>query len=122
MTSERGISMTSSAHTEVDVVIVGAGAAGLAAASEAARLGRRVVVVEKNASEGGMTSWSVGTVTATNTRHQLRAGIRDTPEEHFEDLALHAGRLASRDNLALRRILVDNSNEMFEWLMKLGIV
>lgn len=69
-----------------------------------------------------MTSWSVGTVTATNTPHQLRAGIRDTPEEHFEDLALHAGKLAPRDNLALRRILVDNSNEMFEWLNELGIM
>lgn len=106
---------------EVDIIVVGAGGAGLAAASEAARLGRSVVVVEKNAREGGMTSWSVGTVTATNTPHQLRAGIRDTPQEHFEDLALHAGRLASRDNLALRRILVDNSNEMFKWLNELGI-
>ena len=52
---------------EVDVVIVGAGAAGLAAASEAARLGRSVVIIEKNPRVGGMTSWSVGTVTATNT-------------------------------------------------------
>ena len=107
--------------SEVDVVVVGAGGAGLAAASEAARLGRSVVVVEKNANEGGMTSWSVGTLTATNTPHQLRAGIRDTPGEHFEDLALHAGKLAPRDNLGLRRILVDNSNEMFKWLGELGV-
>ena len=107
---------------EVDVVIVGAGGAGLSAASEAARLGRSVVVIEKNAQVGGMTSWSVGTLTATNTPHQLRAGIRDTPAEHFEDLALHAGKLAPRDNLALRRILVDNSNEMFKWLGDLGLM
>ena len=106
---------------QVDIVVVGAGGAGLAAASEAARLGRSVVVIEKNANAGGMTSWSVGTVTATNTPHQLRAGIRDTPQQHFEDLELHAGRLAPRDNLALRRILVDNSNEMFKWLNDLGI-
>lgn len=111
-----------SAHTDADVIVVGAGAAGLAAASEAARLGRRVVVIEKNACAGGMTSWSVGTLTATNTPHQLRAGIRDTPDEHFEDLALHAGQFAPRDNLALRRILVDNSNEMFKWLSDLGIM
>lgn len=110
-----------SSPVEFDVVVIGAGGAGLAAASEAAMLGRSVVVLEKNSREGGMTSWSVGTVTATNTPHQLRAGIRDTPEEHFEDLALHAGKLAPRDNLALRRILVDNSNEMFRWLNELGI-
>ena len=107
---------------QVDIVVVGAGGAGLAAASEAARLGRSVVVIEKNANAGGMTSWSVGTVTATNTPHQHRVGIRDTPQEHFEDLALHAGRLAPRDNLVLRRILVENSNEMFEWLNEIGIM
>lgn len=109
-------------NAEYDVIVVGAGAAGLAAAIEAATLGRSVLVIEKNPKAGGMTSWSVGTVTATNTSHQLRAGIRDTPQEHFEDLALHAGQYVSRDNLALRRILADNSHEMFDWLTRLGVV
>jgi len=108
--------------TEADVIVVGAGGAGLAAASEAARLGRSVILLEKNPAPGGSTSWSVGSVTATNTPHQKRAGIKDTPQEHFEDLALHAGALAPRDNLALRRILVDNTNEMLDWLMSLGVV
>ena len=111
-----------STSNEFDVVVVGAGAAGLAAAVEAASLGRSVVMLEKNATAGGMTSWSVGTVTATNTPHQQRAGIRDTPQEHFEDLALHAGQFVSRDNLALRRVLADNSNEMFAWLNRLGLL
>ena len=111
------------ADSEVfDVVVVGGGGAGLAAASEAARLGRSVILLEKNARTGGSTSWSVGSVTATNTPHQKRAGIKDTPQEHFEDLALHAGPLAPRDNLRLRRILVDNTTDMLEWLMALGVV
>jgi succinate dehydrogenase/fumarate reductase flavoprotein subunit len=101
---------------------VGAGGAGLAAASEAARLGRNVILLEKNPHTGGTTSWSVGSITATNTPHQQRAGIKDSPAAHFEDLELHAGALAPRDNLALRRILVDHSNEMLEWLMRLGVV
>ncbi|MGQ0751601.1 MAG: FAD-dependent oxidoreductase, partial [Betaproteobacteria bacterium] len=105
-----------------DVVVVGAGGAGLAAASEAARLGRTVVLLEKNPEPGGSTSWSVGSISATNTPHQRRAGIRDTPDEHYEDMAKHAGALAARDNPALRRILVDRTNEMLEWLMQLGIV
>jgi succinate dehydrogenase/fumarate reductase flavoprotein subunit len=102
--------------------VVGGGGAGLAAAAEAARLGRSVILLEKNPQTGGSTSWSVGSVTATNTPHQKRAGIQDSPQAHFEDLALHAGALAPRDNLALRRILVDNTTDMLEWLMRLGVV
>src|SRR5687768_7843943 len=108
--------------SEADVIVVGGGGSGLAAASEAARLGRSVILLEKNPHTGGTTSWSVGSVTATNTPHQQRAGIQDSPEAHFEDLAAHAGALAPRDNLALRRILVDNTTDMLEWLMKLGVV
>ncbi|MDB5864406.1 MAG: hypothetical protein JWO70_2212 [Betaproteobacteria bacterium] len=108
--------------TEADVVVVGGGGSGLAAASEAARLGRSVILLEKNPRTGGTTSWSVGSVTATNTPHQKRAGIQDSPQAHFEDLAAHAGALAPRDNLALRRILVDNTTDMLEWLMRLGVV
>jgi succinate dehydrogenase/fumarate reductase flavoprotein subunit len=112
-----------SADSEVfDVVVVGGGGAGLAAAAEAARLGRSVVLLEKNPAPGGSTSWSVGSITATNTPHQIKAGIKDTPDEHFEDMEKHAGELAVRDNLRLRRILVDNTTDMFEWLLRLGVV
>jgi succinate dehydrogenase/fumarate reductase flavoprotein subunit len=108
--------------SEADVIVVGGGGAGLAAAAEAARLGRSVILLEKNPQTGGTTSWSVGSVTATNTPHQQRAGIKDSPHAHFEDLALHAGALAPRDNLALRRLLVENTTDMLEWLMRLGVV
>jgi len=111
-----------STDTTFDVVVVGGGGAGLAAASEAARLGRSVVLLEKNPEPGGTTSWSVGSITATNTPHQQRAGIQDTPREHFEDLGRFAGALAPRDNLALRRILVEHTNEILDWLMSHGIV
>jgi succinate dehydrogenase/fumarate reductase flavoprotein subunit len=108
--------------TLTDVVVVGGGGTGLAAASEVARLGRKVILLEKNPQTGGSTSWSVGSITATNTPHQKKAGIKDSADEHFEDLALHAGALAQRDNLALRRILVDHTTEMLDWLMSLGVV
>lgn len=105
-----------------DVVVVGGGGAGLAAASEAARMGCATVLLEKNPALGGSTSWSVGSITAINTPHQRRQGIEDSPQAHFEDMGLHAGDLAARDNLALRRILVDNTTGMMEWLMERGIV
>jgi succinate dehydrogenase/fumarate reductase flavoprotein subunit len=104
-----------------DVVVVGGGGAGLAAASEAAKLGRRVILLEKNPELGGSTAWSVGSISATCTPHQKRRGIVDSADAHFEDLALLAGRYAPRDNLALRRILVDNTTEMMDWLMSIGL-
>ena len=114
--------MTGVAESTWDVVVLGAGGTGLAAAAEAAGLGRKVVVLEKNEAPGGSTSWSVGTITATNTRLQKRAGIEDCADWHFEDLAKHAGALAARDNTKLRRILVDQSSDALDWLMSLGVV
>ena len=108
--------------TETDVIVVGGGGAGLAAAAEAARLGRKVILLEKNPHTGGSTSWSVGSITATGTPHQRKAGVVDSADAHYEDMALHAGPLAPRDNLALRRILVDRTTEMLDWLMTLGVV
>jgi succinate dehydrogenase/fumarate reductase flavoprotein subunit len=107
---------------EADVVVIGGGGAGLAAASAAASLGRHVVLIEKGAVLGGTTAWSVGSITATGTPHQRRTGIADSTQAHFEDLGLLAGAKANRDNLALRRILVDHSPEMFDWLLSTGLV
>jgi succinate dehydrogenase/fumarate reductase flavoprotein subunit len=106
----------------VDVIVVGGGGSGLAAAAEAAGLGRTVILLEKKAALGGSTALSVGSMSATNTPHQQRHGIKDSPDEHFEDLGLFAGQLAARDNLALRRILVDEANEAFRWLASHGVV
>lgn len=109
--------------TDADVIVVGGGGAGLAAASEVARLGKEVILLEKNPHTGGSTSWAVGSFTATNTAIQRRAGILgDNADAHFEDLGLHNGIYAPRDNLALRHILVDRSTETLEWLMSLGVV
>ncbi|MEI9806297.1 MAG: FAD-dependent oxidoreductase [Pseudolabrys sp.] len=105
-----------------DVIVIGGGGAGLSAAAEAARLGRKTILLEKNPALGGSTAWSVGSISATNTPHQLKQGIHDTPDEHFEDLEALAGGYANRDNRALRRILVDNTNEMLHWLISIGLV
>lgn len=105
-----------------DIVVVGGGGAALAAAYSAARHGRSVVVLEKSMQLGGTTALSVGTVCATSTRLQRRANIDDSPDEHFEDLGKFVGPLANRDNLELRRMLVDNVPETIELLTDLGVV
>lgn len=104
-----------------DVVVVGGGGAGLAAAIEARRLGRDVVLIEKNSQLGGSTGWSIGSVTATATPHQIAKGIKDGPDGHFEDMPGFAGPLHARENNALRRILCDEMPETFRWLMSHGI-
>jgi succinate dehydrogenase/fumarate reductase flavoprotein subunit len=104
-----------------DVVVVGGGGAGLAAAIEARTGGREVVLLEKNVKLGGSTAWSVGSITSTGTPHQLRAGIQDRPQDHFEDMPLFAGDLAGRDNDELRRILCDEVPDAFRWLLSLGV-
>jgi fumarate reductase flavoprotein subunit len=104
-----------------DVIVVGGGGSGLAAAIEALAAGAQVVLLEKNEKLGGSTAWSIGSITSTGTPHQARHGIVDRPEDHFADMPLFAGELAGRDNDELRRILCNEVPDAFRWLMSLGV-
>lgn len=104
-----------------DVIVVGGGGSGLAAAIEARELGRSVLLIEKNPDLGGSTAWSVGSVTATGTPHQARKGIEDNPQDHWRDMAGFNGDLDSRDNPGLRRVLADAMPDTFRWLLKHGV-
>jgi len=106
----------------VDVIVVGGGGAGLAAAVAAATANRSVLLLEKEPTLGGTTGRSVGSITASATDLQRRAGIVDSPAQHFEDMALFAGDLAIRDNLELRRLLTETVADTVAWLEKLGII
>jgi len=104
-----------------DVVVVGGGGSGLAAAIEARAAGASVVLLEKNDRLGGSTSWSVGSVTSTQTPHQKRAGIDDDPQDHWADMPGFAGDLAGRDNDELRRVLCEHIPDTMRWLIDLGV-
>ncbi|MBI1397001.1 MAG: FAD-dependent oxidoreductase [Betaproteobacteria bacterium] len=104
-----------------DVVVVGGGGSGLAAAIEARAAGARVALLEKNPALGGSTAWSIGSITSTRTPHQLARGIDDRPEDHFADMPGFAGDLAPRDNDTLRRILCEEVPDAFRWLLDLGV-
>jgi fumarate reductase flavoprotein subunit len=118
--------MTETGAHQTDVIVVGGGGSGLAAAIEAARLGRSVVLLEKNPDLGGTTGRSVGSITSSCTSFQAEAGIFDTPREHFDDMALFARAVGldpdTKDNLELRRILVEHAPDTLDWLMDMGVV
>jgi succinate dehydrogenase/fumarate reductase flavoprotein subunit len=111
---------------KADVIVIGGGGAGLAAGIEAARLGRSVILLEKNQEVGGTTGRSVGSITSSCTAFQAKKGIVDTPQEHFEDMALFARLVGldpeTRDNLELRRLLTENVPDTMNWLLDMGVV
>ncbi|PKU26678.1 FAD-dependent oxidoreductase [Telmatospirillum siberiense] len=104
-----------------DVLVIGGGGAGLAAAIEARELGRSVLLMEKNRSLGGSTAWAVGSISASVTPHQIRKGIRDCPRDHFLDMAKLSGNLAARDNDELRAVFCEDLPDTFRWLLDKGI-
>jgi len=70
-----------------DVIVVGAGLAGLVATYELTRAGRRVVVVdqENEANLGGQAHWSQGGLFLVGSPEQRRLGIRDSAELALSD-------------------------------------
>jgi succinate dehydrogenase/fumarate reductase flavoprotein subunit len=104
-----------------DVVVIGGGGTGLAAALEARAAGRSVALLEKNEKLGGSTVWSIGSISASSTPHQLAKGIKDRPEDHWRDMAGFNGTLDNRDNPDLRRILAEAMPDTFRWLLGHGI-
>src|SRR5438094_5031750 len=80
-------------NDEADVVIVGAGLAGLVAAAELIDAGRRGVIFEQEpeASLGGQAFWSFGGLFFVNSPDQRRLGIRDSYALAWKDCCGRAG-------------------------------
>ncbi len=107
---------------EFDVVVVGAGGSGLAAAARCAELGLTVVVLERQPQPGGTTGIAVGSFTANRTEQQRRAGVSDSLEDHVEDVAKFAQpETESRNNDGLRRYFLSHANATLDWLSGLGL-
>ncbi len=99
---------------DVDVLVIGAGACGLAAAIAAHDAGASVAIVEKMDRPGGNSSLSTGSVPASNSRFQREAGIVDDPATYVRDLM---GIAKETDDLALVQRLAEVSAETVEWLI-----
>jgi uncharacterized protein len=78
---------------DADVIIIGAGLAGLVAAAEAAGAGRRVILLdqEPEASLGGQAFWSFGGLFLVDSPEQRRMGVRDSHALAWQDWLGTAG-------------------------------
>ena len=79
--------------SDTDVVIVGAGLAGLVAAAEVIAAGRRVIILEQEneSSLGGQAFWSFGGLFLIDSPEQRRLGIRDSRDLAWQDWLGTAG-------------------------------
>lgn len=100
---------------EADVLVVGAGACGFAAAIAAADGGARVAMVEKGERLGLCnTALSTGSVPGAGSRFQREAGIDDSAERLYADLIRQSG---PHDIPELAHRLALESASLVEWLV-----
>ncbi|HET9427379.1 MAG TPA: FAD-dependent oxidoreductase, partial [Allosphingosinicella sp.] len=96
-----------------DLIVVGAGSAGLPAAIFAARRGASVLLLDHAGQLGGSLWVATGQMSAAGTRLQKERGIEDTPDLHFDDVMRISRGTA---NPGLVRLAVDNAAATFDWL------
>lgn len=106
------------ASADVDVVVVGSGAAGLSAALAAAEDGATVLVAESEGIVGGSSRLSGGLMMGAGTRYQRALGIEDSPEALFHDyMTLNQWKVES----AVVERLTQRAGQAVEWLGDHGV-
>jgi succinate dehydrogenase/fumarate reductase flavoprotein subunit len=102
---------------DYDVVVVGAGAAGLCAAVTAAEAGASVLIAEAADAAGGASQFSAGLIMAAGTRFQRERGIEDSPEALLHEyLALNRWSVET----GVARRLAEEAGPTVEWLADRG--
>jgi predicted oxidoreductase len=111
---------------QADVIVIGAGLAGLVAANELADAGKSVIVLdqEPEASLGGQAFWSLGGMFLVDSPEQRRLGIRDSHELALRDWMGTAGFDRSEDywpRLWAEAYVGFAAGEKRAWLRERGI-
>lgn len=101
-----------------DIVIVGSGGAGLAAAIRAHDLGANVVIIEKMSVIGGNTNKASAGMNAAETKFQKLRGIIDSKDLFYKETMIGG---KNKNNPDLLRYFVDNAPDAIDWLDKNGI-
>jgi fumarate reductase flavoprotein subunit len=93
-----------------DVVVVGAGTSGKAAALTAAQAGAKVIQIDKHT----MFRWNGGHVAVIDSRLQRKLGIKVDKEEVIRQLMRYANNIPDQ---RLLRLWAEHSGEVMDWLM-----
>ncbi len=102
---------------DADVIVVGAGIAGLSAALEASAQGASVLVIEAN-SVGGGHAVMAGGLAMVNTALQQKKGIKDSPDLAWRDMVRWG---EDPDPYWSRHYAEESSSEVYDWLTDLGV-
>jgi glycine/D-amino acid oxidase-like deaminating enzyme len=104
-----------------DLIVVGAGTAGIPCACEAADRGARVLLLEAADDIGGALHVSGGHLSAGGTDRQRERGISDDPDRHFQDVLRVAGLSPALPRLELTRRVCEAAPATLAWLEGLGV-
>lgn len=103
---------------ETDIIVIGAGGAGLAAAVTANQAGANVIVLEKMPKIGGNTILAGGALNAVDEGSETAASTDDSVQKHY-DQTYEGG--DKQGDPELVQILVENAWDGVEWLQDLGM-
>lgn len=101
-----------------DVVVIGAGGAGMAAATTANQAGKKVIVIEKASKMGGNTILSGGAFNAVDDGSETALANKDSVEKHYTQ-TFEGG--DKQGDPKLVHTLVDNAWSGVVWLKSLGM-
>ena len=101
---------------EADVVVIGAGGGGVAAATKAADMGKSVILVEKNDMVGGDTMCNAGTLIATGSKFQKEklGENNDSPELAYDDI-MRIG--LNKNDPVLVKMITETIGSTVDWLV-----
>ena len=98
-----------------DVIVVGAGMAGLVASVHAAELGANVLVLEQNYRVGGSANTAGGSISGAGYKIQQEAGIEDSAEAFYNDFVTMGGGEENM-NTEIAKVHAERSGEAIDWL------
>lgn len=99
---------------EADVVVVGAGAAGLSAGLKAVQDGKNVIILEKMGVIGGASAMAGSGTMATGSTWQKEDGYEDSPEQLVEDMMENGH---NKNDRATVELFANTIGEAFDWLV-----